>query len=863
MALRAPADPATPASGLSAAEAARRLRRDGGNELPRARRRGLGRIVLGVLGEPTFLLLVVAAAIYLLVGGIGEGLLLSGFAALSTLLVVVQENRSENALDALRQLAAPTAAVLRDGRVQTIAAGAIVPGDLLLLSEGARIGADAILRHTDGVGIDESLLTGESVPVLKGVAADGADAAAEARAGVHAGALVVSGRGIAEVVATGTDTQAGRIGACLAAIEVEPTRLQRSFGRLVAVFAFFAVCASVAVVLLFGLLRGQWLQGALSGIALGMSALPEELPMILVVFMAIGARRLARLHVLVRRTAVIEMLGACSTLCVDKTGTLTENRMALCTLVRDGVRLDPGDAATALPEPFAASLQVAMRASPHTSGDPMDVAVHRLAAAVGMADDGSAAGASPLVEHGLSSKRPALIRVWGSADGGWQAAAKGAPETIAELCRLDAGARAALRGEVEALAGAGMRVLALAQSPLRHGEVPADPAAYALQWQGLAAFADPLRAGAAAAIAAARAAGVAVVMITGDHPATALAIAREVGIDATVAVTGDQIAACDDAQLPALVRRARVFARINPEQKLRLVRAFKEAGEVVAMTGDGVNDAPALRAAHIGLAMGRRSTDVAREAASIVLLEDDLRHLVAGIAMGRRIWDNLRKASLYIVAIHVPVIGLALLPLLLGLPPMLMPTHVVLIEMVIDPICAIAFENEPPEPDAMRQPPHPPGEMLLGLPQVAVGIGQGLLILAAAFAAYVAGLGLGIGADPARTLSFIAFTAGNLALVRVTGSRRATLASLFARGHGAYWAVATVAVAVLVACVAIPGVAGLFAFAAPPPLPLLAAAVAGVLAALAFDAVKWLPAMQRILGKPPPRPPVSTLEERP
>jgi Ca2+-transporting ATPase len=832
--------------GLTAAEAARRLSQLGPNELPTPSRRHLVRILVDVLREPMFLLLALAALIYLVVGGIGEGVLMAGFAALSILLVVLQERRSENALAALRSLAAPMARVLRDGRELRVAAREVVPGDWLLVADGERVPADARLRRADNLAVDESLLTGESVPVTKRVPAS-PDAADEDEAVLFAGTLVVAGRGVAEVVATGVATEAGRIGASLAAIDTGPTLLQKSFGRLVRLFATLALCASGLVFLLYGLGRGQWLQGLLSGIAFAMSMLPEEFPMVMVVFVALGAHRLARLHVLARRTAVIEVLGACSTLCLDKTGTLTENRMRVCALDVGGRLLDV-DEDTVLSAPFAALARSAACASSRSSTDPMDAALHRLAALGG--GEESSAGATLVREYGLTAERQFVVRLWREPDGTLRAFAKGAPEAIAGLCRMPAAAREPLLCSVEVQANDGRRVLAVATGVASPTAVPDDPADLNLHFDGLVAFADPIRSTAATAIAEARKAGIAVAMITGDHPATALAIARQAGIDCSMPpLIGADIERMDEAELRRRIETTRIFARVRPHQKLRLVEAFKANGEVVAMTGDGVNDAPALKAANVGLAMGKRGTDVAREAASIVLMEDDLRHLIAGIEMGRRIFDNLRKASIYIVAIHVPIAGLALLPLLLGLPPLLLPLHVVLIEMVVDPICAIAFENEPVEANVMRLPPRRPTDSPIGAGQLGIAVALGAALLAAALGLFAFGLANGNDVAVARTLAFIALAAGNLTLVRVIGTRGTVLPVLFSRGHRAFWLVAMVAAAVTVSCIAIPVLRGLFQFGVPSATQAAWAAVVGIGAVFVFDLAKVFPAVQKILGR--------------
>jgi Ca2+-transporting ATPase len=838
--------------GLSSDEARARLHRFGPNRLPEAARKGVGTVLLEVLKEPMFLLLVLAAALYLLLGDAAEGALLGLFAALSVGLVVVQEVRSERALDALRAMAAPVARVRRDGVVLAIPAAELVPGDWILVGEGERVPADAVLREGSALRVDESLLTGESVPVAKQVVSPALDEpglpGGEGGVGLFAGTLVVAGHGFAEVVATGLGTQAGRIGASLAGIVVEKTLLQQSIGRLVRVLGVMAGAVSIAVFLLYGLLRGEWMDGALSGIAVAMALLPEEFPMAFAVFMAFGAWRLAQMRILARRPAVIETLGAASVLCVDKTGTLTENRMRVrALLAADGEAWI--DAATGeLPEAVHRLLEHAVLASRSDAVDPMDRAV-RHAGETTLADTEHLHADWPLArQYGLTAELLAYSQAWERDEGGIIVATKGAPETIAHLCGLDTAATAAMLADVARLASQGLRVLAVAHAgPFE--VTPDDPRRVAFAWDGLVGFEDPLRPSAPQAIALARSAGIRVVMITGDFPATALAIAGQAGIDTGAgALTGAEIAAFDEPSLDEAVGRVSVFARIRPEQKLRLVEAFKRRGEVVAMTGDGVNDAPALKAAHIGLAMAGGGTDVAREAAAISLLEDDIGHIVDGVRMGRRIFDNLRKVLLYIVAIHVPIAGLALLPVLLGWPPLLLPMHVVLIEMVVDPICAIAFESEPGERDLMTRPPRRPTELLLGAPQLLLGVVQGLLLFAGVIGLHVAAVARGIAEDESRTLAFIALTAGNFALVRINGARGAALPRLFEAGHRAFWVVVVLASAIVATCVLWPTAAALFGFA-PPGIPAALVAVAvGVVAAALFEPLKRVPAVRNALG---------------
>jgi Ca2+-transporting ATPase len=834
----------TAATGLSAAEAARRLQAHGPNEIGDAESHGLLHTLQGIATEPMFLLLLSAAAVYLVIGDLGEGLLLAAFALVTVGLVVFQERRSEHALDALRVMAAPQVRVLREGQTLRIAARDLVPGDLFLLGEGDRVAADGLLRESVGLSADESLLTGESVPVRKQAAQSPAPAI-DARPGgddqplVYAGSLVVAGHGLAEVQSTGPHTQVGRIGTSLAAIDTAPTPLQLHLRRLVRVFGLVALTTSGLLVFWYGLVRGDWMQGLLSAIALGMAMLPEEFPMALAVFLALGAWRLARQQVLARRPAVVEALGAATVLCVDKTGTLTENRMQLRRLVTDEADVTV-TAADPLPESVHALLETALLASRRGGTDPMDHALVEVG-------DRALAHSEHLHpqwhldrEFPLTPELLAMSQAWTGEDGRQRLAAKGAPEAVLDLCHAPEARRAQVLARVQDLAAQGLRVLAVAS-----GSAPAGPPAsrppgqhdHDFQWLGLVGFEDPLRPSVPAAVAQARTAGIAVAMITGDLAATALAIARQAGIDSAAgALTGADIAKLDDAALSAAVRRVRVFARVLPEQKLRLVLAFKRNGETVAMTGDGVNDAPALKAAHIGIAMGVRGTDVAREAAGLVLLDEDFGRIVGGVRMGRRIFDNLRKVMTYITAIHVPVAGLALLPVLFGLPPLMLPVHVVLTEMVIDPVCSLAFEGAAEDPQLMNRPPRTGDDGIVGWPMLVQGLLQGGALLAAALAVYVLALQGGRGENVSRTLAIVGLTAGNLLLVAVNLTAGLGWRSLLTPGARAFWWVTLVATAALALAIAVPGARRLLHFGLPAAADLAAALATVGLAVLAGGA---------------------------
>jgi len=764
-------------SGLSAAEAAIRQQAEGYNELPRPDRRGLVRIVREVLQEPMLALLVAGGVIYLILGSLQDALILLGFAMMSVVITVVQESRTERVLEALRDLTSPRALVIRDGGQLRIAGRDVVRGDILLLSEGDRVPADAILLQAQDFQADESLLTGESVPVRKAVAAAGqagdtAHPGGDDRPHVFAGSLVVRGTGTAEVIAIGALSEIGKIGQALSSLEAEPPRLQVHTRRLARIFGGVGAVVSVAAILLYGLTRGGWLDAVLAGIALGMSMLPEEFPLVLTVFMAMGAWRISKARVLTRRASAIETLGSATVLCTDKTGTLTENRMSVAALRLPGgetFKVTPGDAGT-LPQ-FVRLSEAAMLACAPDPFDPMERAIRKLAGAAP-----PDAGGTLLHTYGLRPDLLAMSNIWQLPGGATPiVAAKGAPEAIAGLCRMKPEALMALQEAVNSMAGEGLRVLGVARAAATNAPWPVGQTDFAFEFLGLIGLADPLRASVPAAVAQCRAAGIRVVMITGDYPATARAIAEQAGLETRSIITGDMLAKMDDAELTGSVHATSVFARIMPAQKLRIVNALKAKGEIVAMTGDGVNDAPSLKAAHIGIAMGGRGTDVAREASSIILLDDDFGSIVASIRLGRRIYDNLRKAMGFIVAVHVPIAGLALLPLVLGMPILFGPMHIAFLEMVIDPVCSLVFEAETEEDDVMNRPPRPPESPLFSGSLIAWSLLQGFIACGLVGLLFVLASGRGMPEAEVRALTFFALVAAILGLILVNRSFSSSL----------------------------------------------------------------------------------------
>ncbi|GAB4088173.1 cation-translocating P-type ATPase [Hydrogenophaga soli] len=748
--------------GLSAAEAVQRLQTDGPNTLPGSEPKSLLALVREVVTEPMFLMLLAAGGIYLVLGDRAEALFLLGFVGVVIGITLVQERRTQRAIESLRDLSAPRALVVRDGQELRVPGRDVVRGDLLVLHEGDRIAADARLLQ-GSLEVDESLLTGEAVPVAKNPATPD----------VSASTVVTRGVALAEVTATGAHTAVGRIGADLATTVEPPSGLQQSSRRMVRGLGWAAVALAVSQVGLAWWWSGRpVLDSLLSGIALAMAVLPEEIPVILTVFLALGAWRLSRQKVLTRRVTSVEALGAITVLAVDKTGTLTQNRMAVAELaVADATFTEPAaGTGPALPEAFHRLIEFAMLATPADPFDPMEKAIQRFGYDRLAGTEHVHDGRTPEQEYPLSADILAMTRVYSTAQPELHLlAAKGAPEAVADLCHLDEPHRAAWRVQVEAMAARGLRVLGVACGRWQNTQADAWPGSqhdFDFEFLGLVALADPPRPEVPDALAQCRQAGVRVIMMTGDHPATARAIARQVGLSERPDVlTGADMDALDDTHLQARLKQVDLCARLQPTHKLRLVRLLQANGEVVAMTGDGVNDAPALKAADVGVAMGQRGTDVAREAASLVLLDDSFASIVAALRQGRRIYDNITKASRFVFAVHLPIIGLTLVPTLLHWPTLLLPVHIVLLELLIDPACSVVFEDEPEDPRSMARPPRAPGESPFGWHHLVPALLQGLGVAAV----LLLGCGWMMQADgtlaQVRSLGFAALVAGVMLLV--------------------------------------------------------------------------------------------------
>jgi Ca2+-transporting ATPase len=835
-------------SGLTEAEATDQLQKEGYNELPSTKRRSILAIVLEVVREPMFLLLVACGAIYLLLGDVREALMLLGFVFVVMGITIYQDRKTERALEALRDLTSPRALVIREGQQKRIPGREVVRSDILVLNEGDRVPADAVLLWCRNILVDESLLTGESVPVRK--VAWGGSAPMSRPGGddlplVFSGTLIVKGQGIARVMAVGIQTEIGKIGKALQSVVPEETFIQRETRRLVRILAIVGLSLCALVIIVYGSTRSDWLGGLLAGITMAMAMLPEEFPVVLTIFLALGAWRISRKRVLTRRVPTVETLGSATVLCVDKTGTLTQNRMVVRKIfAQDEVYDVSQQPDRPLPENFHEVLEFSILASERNPFDPMEKAIRQLGYYTLNRTEHLHDDWTMIQEYPLSENLLALSHVHKTPDQDrYVVAAKGAPEAIADLCHMDAAQSEALSHNVQAMANDGLRIIGIAKAHFQKAPLPGEQHDFKFEFLGLVGLDDPLRPSVASAIQECYTAGMRVAMITGDYPGTAQNIARQIGLmPADQVITGPELDRMDDAELQNRVKTVNIFARVVPEQKLRLVNALKANGEIVAMTGDGVNDAPALKSAHIGIAMGGRGTDVAREASALVLLDDDFSSMVQAIKLGRRIFDNLQKAMTYIFAIHVPIAGMSLLPVLFQWPLVLFPVHIVFLELIIDPACSIVFEAEPEETNIMNRPPRNPQEPLFGRRTVVLSLLQGLSVLGILLVVFSSALFRGQGEADARALTFTTLIVANLALIFTNRSWSRSIRSTLRSANSALRWVFGGALVFLGLVLYIPFLRTLFHFSFLHPIDLLICLGAGGVSILWFE---WLKSLQQ------------------
>ena len=745
--------------GLTEAAAKEKLFIQGENLIPSEAPKSFLRQVALILSEPMLILLIAAGTINLLLAETLDALMLMMTVFIVLGISIYQSRRAEHALQALKELSAPTVKVIRDGLEKRISSHQVVVGDLMLLSEGDRVCADARIVQQTALSCDESTLTGESLPIAKSPGNS-----------VLSGTLVTSGHAQVIVTATGINSQLGKIGESLQEISIEKSRLQRDVDQIVRVVGVLGIFTVLSVVLIYGSTRNNWLEGGLAGIAAAMALIPEEFPVILTLFMAIGAWRMSKARVIARKPSAIESLGSISVLCVDKTGTITENRMAVKEVIinKESFVVVQSSANPTVQE----LLNTATLACPLHSYDPMDIAFKSL--------KNDSRERESLAEFPVTNERLAYIHAW-SISNKTVIAAKGAPETIAKLCRIQETENEELMQQVHVAASRGFRVLAIAKSRGGNSVDLTEITENQFEFLGLALLQDPIRDGVKESVQVCNAAGIKTVMITGDHPSTALSIGQEIGLNHNAGfLAGADLDKLSDTELNNQIQQVSIFARVRPEHKLRIVRAFQANGMVVGMTGDGVNDAPALRAADIGIAMGGRGTDVAREAASLIITDDNFNSIVKGIERGRVTYSNLQKAMSYVIAIHIPIFGLALLPLFSSAWPLiLLPGLVAFHEVIIDPACSVVFEEESADPNIMKEQPRPIKQRIFNRGEILLAAAQGLSVF---FSSLVLFLYLMSNARPEqeiRTMIFGTLMLSNIGLILTNRSRTLTILQTF------------------------------------------------------------------------------------
>ena len=844
--------------GLTSKEAKIILLRDGHNELPSQDKRSVLRIFLNVVMEPMLLLLLACGTIYLLIGEIRDSLMLMTFVIVVIGITFYQEKKTEKTLQALKSLSAPKATVFRDGVQVVIPGRELVIGDLIHLHEGDRIPADCVLLSCENLSSDESLLTGESIAVRK-VSWDGIETVSKPGGDdlpyIYSGALIVSGHGEAKVIATGVNTEIGKIGKAIQTIKVEDTLLHKETKRIVKYFMAIGLILCAVVVAIYAFVKGDVLRGVLSGLTLSMAVLPEEFPVVLLIFLTLGAWRISKRNVLARRSAAIETLGAATTLCVDKTGTITMNEMDLSELFANGefFNVDFTKKGEELPEKFHGLLEYSILASQKDPFDPIEKEIKKAGDVYLTGTEHIHNNWAVVREYHILKEMVALSYVWISPDKmDFVIASKGAPEAIVDLCHLSKKEREEVLMKVREMSERGLRVLGVANAMFKGGKtaakLPKNQHDYDFKFVGLIGFVDPVRPHVAQSLREAYKAGMRVVMITGDYPGTAQFVAKEIGLkNPDRFMTGEQLNELNLQlgnretslyELGKLLADINIFARVVPEQKLLIVRALKANDEIVAMTGDGVNDAPTLKAAHIGVAMGERGTDVAREASALILLDDDFSSIVHAVRLGRRIFDNLRKAMGFIISIHVPIAGLSLLPVLFGLPPVFFPAHIAFLELIIDPSCSTVFEAEKEDDDIMKKPPRHLKQKMLNKSVVFLSLMQGLSVLVVSLGIYYIALQMKLSTNEARTLSFASLVFANLIMIMVNLSWNSSILKILRAKNRALKYVVIGSLVALFAVIYVPFLRELFYFEVLSFVDILIALGGAVLSLIWFEGVK-------------------------
>lgn len=806
--------------GLSHKEALTLLKRDGFNELPEQKKPNILTTIFRVATEPMLLLLLAAGGIYLFLGDTKDSILLVGGAMLIVFITLYQERKTENALEELKKLSNPKTFVYRDGKRVQVYSRELVAEDIFELREGDRVPADALILEQTNLLVDESVLTGESVGVRK---VAGNEKLSVMKPGgedlpfVFSGTMVTRGKGLAKVVETGPRSEMGKIGRSLLSITEEDTLLKREMTRIIKIFALVGLTLCLVLALILWVRDQDLIESLLAGLTLGMALIPEEFSVVLLIFLTLGSLRISKRKVLTRHGAAIETLGAINTLCVDKTGTITINQMELASMMAENEIFSVRKEKVSYPEKYHELLEFAILASSKDGFDPMEKEIHNKASHIFGKDDHVHENWELVKEYPIAGQVIAITNVWQAKKAEYKVVAtKGAPETIIKLCKLKGEFKKSAELQIKLMANEGMRILGVARSVLRDDRLPDNQSTFDFEFLGFLGFIDPIREDVLDSVNECYGAGIRVVLITGDYPGTAVFTAKQIGLSSPeVFVTGDEISQMNHLELREKIKGVNVFARVVPEQKLLIVNALKANGEVVAMTGDGVNDAPALKAAHVGISMGKRGTDVAREASDMILLNDDFGSIVHAIRLGRRIFDNLRKSMSFIFSVHFPIAGIALIPTFLGLPVVFFPAHIAFMELIIDPTCSTVFESVPEESDIMNRPPRNLKQSLLDRVTLTRSAIQGILLLIVVFLIYVLSIQIGVSVESARSTTFMTLILGDLSLILVNLSKQGSFLRSMKRINKPFVIITSLTLILLVASFNIPFLKDAFHFVSP------------------------------------------------
>lgn len=804
----------------------------GENRLAYKKESGFFGAVKSIAKEPMVILLLAASSIYFISGNTGDGIFMASAIVLVAGISLYQDSRSQNALEKLKDLTQPICKVIRNGEVQEVKSEELVLGDSLMIEEGTAVAADGKIIHSNDFSVDESILTGESLSVYKDVTA--------AENLVFRGTTVASGLAIITITAIGNETKLGKIGKSLESIQEEKTPLERQINS----FVKKMVIAGVVVFAIVWIINYQqsysFSDSLIKALTLAMSILPEEIPVAFTTFMALGAWRLMKMGIIVKQMKTVETLGSATVICTDKTGTLTENKMSLAKIftMASGKTSDAENIASDAEKEL---IRLAMWASEPIPFDPMEIALHAVYAHTCPSDERTSF--KMVHEYPLGGKPPMMTHIFEDTTGNRIIAAKGAPEAMINVSGLTKAEKKQVEEAITAITAEGFRVLGVGEANFKGTDYPKEQQKFKFMFKGIVAFYDPPKKNIAKVLEDFYSAGIAVKIITGDNTTTTTAIARQIRFKGfEKSISGAELMNLSEGEILKAVGDFHVFTRMFPEAKLKIINALKENKEIVAMVGDGVNDGPALKAAHIGIAMGNKGTEIAKQAASLILKEDDLSKMVDAVAMGRRIYSNLKKAIQYIISIHIPIILTVFLPLALGwlYPNIFSPVHIIFLELVMGPTCSIIYENEPIEKNSMVQKPRAYTSTFFNVNELATSVVQGLVITAGTLFMYQYAVAQGYNEALTRTLVFTVLIAANIVLTLVNRSFYYSILTTVRYKNNLVVLIIGITIFITGLLLYVKPLSAFFEFQSPDSMQLSIAAATGFLSVIWVEAIKWM-----------------------